>query len=299
MLYGTSHAYAHAYVAEPRELDAITTARLRATYARLYARERAALIVVGDTTKETVVPLLEKSFGGWKAAGVAARVDVPPPPAAPASRIALVDLPGASQALVLLAEPAIPTASPDRYAFRVMNAILGGFWMSRLNANLREEKGYSYWVNSGIGARRAAGPFRAGGAMQAEKTGAAVGELLAELRAMRDRDVTAQELAGAKTFMTNFLRGSFERVEWTADSLATLVTFDLSDREWQTQAAAIDALTVADIRRVATTYLHPETIRLLVVGDRAAVEPQLAALGMGPVEMRDVYGRAIRRDAAK
>jgi zinc protease len=293
-LYGPAHPYGHAYIADPAELDAIKVAALRAAHRRLFARERAAVIVVGDATPATFLPRLEKALAGWQPAGVSAKVPMVAPPAAPnGARISLVDLPGAAQSLVLAAEPGIPAASPDRYAFRVMNAILGGFWMSRLNANLREGKGYSYWVNSGLWDRRGGGPFRAGGAMQGEKTGPALVELLAEIRAMREGDVTADELEGAKVFYLNRLRSGFDRVDATAESLATLFAMGRPMDEWKEHAAEIAKVTAADVRRVANATLHPATMRLLVVGDRGKLEPELAKLGLGPIALRGVRGELL------
>jgi zinc protease len=148
-------------------------------------------------------------------------------------------------------------------------------------------------VSAEFASRRTAGPFRAGGAVQADKTGLAVSEILSEVRAMRDREVTDEELVGAKTFLLNSLRRDFERVEWTAGALTNLINFELPLDEWQNQAALIGAVRASDVRRVANTYLHPETMRILVVGDRATVEPQLVALGLGPIQLCDVYGKPL------
>ena len=297
-LYGPAHPYGRPPIADRSDVAAITRASLVRAHARAFDPSRAAIVVVGDTTRASVAPLLEKAFGAFRpvAPPAAAPPVVPPAPsgAGGAPRIVLVDRPGATQSIVLLAEPALAYGSPDRHAFRLMSVILGGFWMSRLNANLREEKGYSYWVSSSTNGRRVAGPFRAGGAMLAEKTSAAITEMLGEVRRMRDQPVSKEELDGAKTFLTHFLRAPFETAAGTAGALAFLLTYELPLDDWRTQAARIDAVTAEGVKAVATKYLHPDAMRIIVVGDRAKVEGGLAALGLGDVELRDAFGKLAR-----
>jgi zinc protease len=292
-LYGRKHPYGHASIATPGEVASITPAALRHAYARAFAMQRASIVVVGDTTRESVLPGLERAFGGWKR-GPDVVVQAPRSAVPEATaRIALIDRPGVTQSLVYLAEIAASWSSPDRDAFEIMDVILGGFWMSRLNADLRERLGYSYWASSSGDLRRGAGPFRAGGSMHAENTGESIVELLKEVRKMTVEEPTAEELDGAKQFTTRWIVAKFETTSRSAREIDQMVTYDLPVDEPVRLAARLRSVSAADVQRVALKYLHPDTMKILVIGDRAKVEPQLAGLGLGRVEIRDAYGNVV------
>jgi predicted Zn-dependent peptidase len=293
-LYAPPHPYGHAYIPTPEEVSAIDRGALQRAHARAFALSRASIVVVGDTTRETVLAKLERTFGKWhRAPGAALRTPPPPPRAArTAPRVALVDRPGLAQSLVYLAEPAISWSSSDREDFALMNIILGGFWMSRLNANLRERLGDSYWVNSmSTSWRRGAGPFRAGGAMQVEKTAEAVTELLREVRTMTEEEPEDDELEGAKHLRLRSIQARFETTSSAAEAVDFLLEYGLPLDEYARLRERVQAVTRADIRHVARKYLHPDAMKILIVADRAKVEPELAKLRLGPIEIRDAYGR--------
>jgi predicted Zn-dependent peptidase len=211
------------------------------------------------------------------------------------ARIILVDRPGTTQSLVYLAEPAVARDDPRREPLQLASAILGGFWMSRINANLREKRGWSYWVSSEMPARRGPAPIRAGGAITLDKTGPAVVELLDEVRRMTEQEVSGEELRGAKLFL---LRRTYGQLEASSDlglAVADLVTYGRPLDEYATLPARLESITAQDVLDAARRYLHPDTIKLFVVGDRIKVEEQLRQLGLGDVEIRDAYGDVVAK----
>ena len=124
---------------------------------------------------------------------------IPPLPEPQKTTIYLVDRPGAAQSTVAIGQPGPPRSTPDYYAMQVMNTMLGGMFQSRLNANIREEKGYSYGVSSSFAYGKGPGAFRTGGDIVGEKTDAALVEFMKELRGiLGDRPVTDEELQTAK-----------------------------------------------------------------------------------------------------
>ena len=223
-----------------------------------------------------------------------------PAPATPvlkadANRLVLVDRPGAPQAQVSLAEPGIPWSSPDRDAVAVMNAILGGMFSSRINLNLREAHAYTYGARSGFSLRHGAGPFSAGGAIVADKTAPAIHEHFTEIDAMREREVSPGELADAKEAIRQGMPGRFETVGAVTDALSDIAIYGMPVDEYATRPARIDAVTAADVKRVAAAHLHPRSMKVVVVGDRATLEPALEVLHMGLPEIRDPYGDVVKR----
>ncbi len=187
-----------------------------------------------------------------------------------------------------MAEEGAPLDTPDRIALGVMNAILGGMFSSRINLDLREAHSYTYGAHSRFAMRHGAGPFVAGGAIFAAHTVDAVNELLAQVARIRDEPVTAAELADAKENAKLALPARFEGVDDVTGALGDIAAYGLPLDEYATRAARIDAVTAADVQRVAKKWLHPEGLRIVVTGDRAKLESGLSALGS--IEIRNAFG---------
>jgi predicted Zn-dependent peptidase len=159
---------------------------------------------------------------------------------------------------------------------------------SRINLDLREAKAYTYGARSRFAMRHGAGPFTAGGAIFADNTADAARELVAQVERIRSEPVTADELADAKENAKLALPSRFEGVDEITGALQDLVVYGLPLDEYEVRAARIDAVTAADVQRVARRWLHPESLRIVVTGDRARVEKDLAS--MGRLELRDATG---------
>ncbi|MEO6575283.1 MAG: pitrilysin family protein, partial [Polyangiaceae bacterium] len=295
VVYGRAHPYGHALIGLEEDVKKITRDDLIKAYARSFSPKNATIIVAGDVTKEALTARLESTFGAWK--GGAARGRSPALAAAKAKadapRLILVDRPGAPQSQVVLAEQGVPMSTPDRDALNVANAILGGMFSSRINMNLREAHAYTYGAYSRFSYRHGAGPFTAGGAVVADKTAPAIHELFIELASSRDNEATADELANAKENLKLALPGRFETVTDVTNALSDIAVYDLPLDEYATRVKRIDAVTAADVKRVAAAHLHPSAVRVIVVGDRAKLEPTLEVLHLGAPAIRDAYGDLI------
>jgi zinc protease len=177
-----------------------------------------------------------------------------------------------------------------------MNTMLGGLFQSRLNANIREEKGYSYGVSSGFSFGRGPGPFRAGGDVQSAKTDAALVEFMKELRGIAGtRPVTDEELATAKDALVQRLPGTFASVAGINGAIAGLWTQGLPDNYYQQYGKAIAAVTKEDVVRVARQYIDLDHLDIVIVGDRASIEDPLTKTGIAPVVVLDIEGNPISR----
>ena len=295
-LYGRAHPYGHSLLGQEEDVPKISRDEILRAYAATFSPRRAALVVAGDVTREAITEELADTFGKW-VAGPAAKL--PPPKAPPPAekdvpRVVIVDRPGAPQSLVRLAEVGVPRTAPDRDAVTLMNTILGGMFASRINLNLREAHAYTYGARSSFQMRHGAGNFSAGGAMVADKTAAAVHELFAEVQAMRDRPVSAEELDGAKENLRLAMPGRFETVTDVTSAVADLFVYDLPLDEYATRSARIDKLTAEDVQNAAKAHLHPAGLKVIVVGDRNGLTEQLEQLHLGAVEARDPYGEIVR-----
>jgi predicted Zn-dependent peptidase len=181
----------------------------------------------------------------------------------------------------------VPRSTNDYFAIEVMNTILGGSFTSRLNQNLRETHGYTYGASSGFSMRRSAGPFTAGAEVVSAKSDSAFVEFMKELRAIRDT-VPADELAKAKRYLQLGLPQNFETTGDIASQMLPLVTYGIPLNFYDTAVQKIDAVTQADVQRVARKYVDPDHLTIVIVGDRKLIEPGLRALNPGQIIIRDV-----------
>ncbi len=293
-LFGRAHPYGHSLGGEEVDAKKLTRADLVASYGRLFSPRGAALVVAGDVTPSALLPKLEATFGAWKAPKAQATRKAPKTPTKIATdrRIVFVDRPGA-QSQIQLVRPGVPHSVKDRDAYTIANAILGGMFSSRVNMNLREKNAYSYGAHSHFAMRHGAGPFVVGAAVFADKTGPAVKEALSELEGLRRDGPTDEELALAKENVRLAMPGRFEGVSEVASAVADLVVYDLPLDHFEKRLARVEAITAADVKRVATECFGPDSMTIVVVGDRKTVLPQLDSLGLGPVDERDAYGNPV------
>jgi zinc protease len=175
-----------------------------------------------------------------------------------------------------------------------MNAALGGLFSSRINNNLREQKGYSYGMFSRFRYDRTPGPFAVAGSVRTDVTGPSVAEIFKEITRMREQPMAAQELAGARDSQVLSLPDQFETNDGIAASLAQLFVFGLPDDYYQQLPARLSAVTSQQAQAVARKYLVPSNMVVVAVGDRAKIAPQLDALKLGKTELRDSDGQLLR-----
>ena len=298
LIYGRNHPYGHSIIGDETSVAAIKGEDIRRFYETYYHPNNAALIVVGDVKPDALMPQLERAFSNWKSADVPA-VSISDPPARASAAIYLVDKPGAAQSVINIGQIGPSRSTPDYFPLIVMNTLLGGQFTSRVNMNLREEKGYTYGARTSFDFRRGAGPFAANAGVQTAVTKESVAEFMKELRGVRgERPVTPAELEFSKqAIIRGFPRG-FETPDQIAGRLAAVVIYNLPDSYFNDYIANVRAVTLEDVTRVANKYLDPSKMAILVVGDRKVIEPTLRSLpGIGSsLVLVDAEGRAITSD---
>jgi zinc protease len=292
VLYATDHPYGR--VTTETTVKAITRDDLVSFYKAYFQPGHAVITVVGDVKPDEVKRTLETALAGWSAGGSVPAFTYPPAPAPKATTIYLVDKPGAAQSTFSLGEVGPPRDTPDYYALRVMNEMLGVLFQSRLNHNIREVKGYSYGVSSNFAFGRGPGAFRAGGEIVTAKSDSALIEFMKELRDIRGpRPPSDDELAQAKASLVQSLPANFASVSGVNNSVASIYTQGLPEDYYKQFATAIGAVTKDDVVRVAQKYIDPDHLAIVIVGDRSRIEGPLSATKIAPIIWLDVDGNPI------
>ena len=286
LVFGPQHRYGTVSIGTMAAVKGFSVEDLRHFHAQHYVPSNAALIVTGDVTTASTMARLEAAFGAWKGAP-APQTAVPPAPQLTTRQIYLIDKPGAAQSQIRIGWVGVPRSTPDYFALRVLNTILGGSFTSRLNQNLREEHGYAYGASSSFEMRRAAGPFYAAAGVQTDKTAEALTEFFKELDAIR-KPIPAEEIEKAKNYLALLLPRTFETTESLAGSLAQVFVYNLPADYYATYTDRIRAVTPADVQRAAERYIQPDKFAIVIVGDRKVIEPGIKALSLGPIKTIEI-----------
>jgi len=283
IVFGPTHRYGTSANGLPATLESLTVDDLKAFYRAHFRPDNATLLVVGDLTPATALPMLEQAFGAWKADGMAPLVAaVPNAPQLGKREIYLVDKPEAAQSQIRIGWVGVPRSTPDYAVLEVLNTVLGGSFTSRLNQNLREKNGYAYGASSGFDMRLSAGPFLAAAGVQTDKTADALREFFNELNGMLT-PVPADELNKAKNYVALGFPGEFETTGDMARKLEELVIYNLPETTFSNFVPAVTAVTAADLQRAAARFIQPEKMAVVVVGDLKVIEGPIRALNLGPI----------------
>lgn len=291
IIYGSGHPYGAATLGTEASVKSLSVTDLQNYYQANFKPNNATLIIVGDVSPSQIEQKINAVLGGWQ------RGDVSPltyadPPKAGTTTIYLIDKPGAAQSSFRIGAVGVPRSTKDYFALSVMNTILGGSFSSRLNQNLRETKGYTYGANTRFDMRRAAGPFSASAEIVAAKTDSALLEFMKELNGIR-QTVPPTELSRAKRFLQLQLPGNFETTQDIAFQLVPVALYGLPLDYYNNYVQNIEAVTQADVARVAQQYINPGSLAVVIVGDRKSIEPGLKAINVAPIVIRDMSGQPI------
>jgi predicted Zn-dependent peptidase len=278
LLYG-AHPYGHTPLGTEQALAAMTVDEVRSFHAAAITPSASTLIVVGDCTHEDIRRTAVEALGGW--------TEGPPADSRPATlpasppRLNVIARPGAPQSELRLGHVAVARSTPDYHALVAANTVLGGQFVSRINLNLREDKGLTYGARTSFDFRRLPGPFVLQASVATQGTGRAVEESIAEVRAIRGpRPVTMDELTLGVAALTRGYARNFETAEQVARAVSQIALYDLADSYFEEFVPTLERITPEDITRVAARHLDPDRLMTLIVGDVDAIGADLARLNL-------------------
>ena len=274
---GPESPYGHPPLGTADELKTVTLDHARAFYQEWYGAGAAGVVVAGDVTPSDIKQLLDAQLGSWRKSpggGDTGRAGSPSK-----ARVLVVNRPDAEQSSLLVGGPGIPRADARAYALEVLANALGGTLSSRLMHRLREELGYTYGVRAVAAYHKAAGLFFVDTSVVTPKTADSIREIVRIFDDVRRNGLTAVELAAAKHNLVRSLPQAFESVDDIAGAYSDLLTTDLPPDWLRHYPGRIDAVTAADIKAVARTFLDAKRMRTVVVGDMAKIRKTLRPFG--------------------
>lgn len=271
------HAYGRSQDTEA-SLNAATAEELRKLHAQRFRPDRALLVITGRLTAAEGMKMAEAAFGDWKASGEALPALAPPPASTPVQRL-LIERPGSVQATLRLGRPGIAASHEDQVALRVASTVLGTGFSSRVNINLREEKGYTYGARAGSSSFRVGGLISGGADVRNEVTGASITEYVKEYRRIGSEPVPDDELALHKRYMAGSYLVGAQLQAAQASQLANNWLVGLPAEFLANFVPALQKVSAAQVQAVGKKYFDPDQQSWVVVGDPAKIGEQLKAFG--------------------
>jgi zinc protease len=271
----------HPYASTTPTADAINSINeeyLRAEHAKRVRPERSLLVITGRISAKEAIKLAEASFGDWKGVGAAAPESKPAPATAKPVRL-LLERPGSVQSTIRLGAAGIPASTEDYVPLRLASTIIGGGFSSRVNTNLREEKGYTYGASAGARNYRHGGSINGGADVRNEVTGASLKEYFNEYKRLGTELVSDAEMLMNKRYvaggylLTNQMQGA------VATTLANNWLIGLPSDFLGKFVPMIQKVSAEQVRDMGKKYFAPELQTIVVVGDKAAITEQLKTYG--------------------
>jgi zinc protease len=280
------HPYGHLPIGTESSLQALTLDDVVRFHRRAHAPSCATVIAVGDASHERLAELVETAFGGWSSDETSgndlvdiARLGVSMPAG---GRLASVHRPGAAQSELRIGHVGLARSTPDYHAVLVLNMVLGGQFVSRINMNLREDKGYTYGARTSFEFRKGPGPFVFQTSVQSDVTASAVREVFNEIESIRtDKPVTPHELELGRAALTRGYPRNFETAEQLARAAAQLALYGLPDDYFTTFVPKVLTVDERDLTRVAQVHIDSSRLLTVVVGDVDKIGSTLTDLNLG------------------
>ena len=281
-VYDPEARYAAPEGGDAASVRALTRETVQRFYELRYQPSVTTLVFAGAVTMSDALAHTTSLFGDWSGMH-------PPPPTRgfdatqPGRLVRVVAKADAPQSELRMGHGGLARNTPQYFDAMVMNAVFGGLFSSRINLNLRETHGYTYGASSAFDWRRGAGPFVVQTAVKSDVTGAAVKEILSEIDRIRATPIAADELTLATSYLDGVFPIRYETTAAIANALATLVIHGLPDDFFDVYRSRVRAVTTDGVLRAAERYLHPDQMRIVVVGDPAVIVQQIeTVVGSAP-----------------
>ena len=290
------HPYGHLAIGTQASLRRLELEHVVQCHGALFQPNRATLVIAGPLTHDELREIADTAFGGWEASASGRPGPFGPgndalklpdvEPGAHSPRLTVIPREGAAQSELRIGHLSAHRSSPDYPSLLVMNAVLGGQFVSRINLKLREEKGFTYGARTGFDWRRRLSPFGLQASVHTAATAEAIRDSLTELDGIRGaRPPTDNEMLLARASLTRGYPRNFETVQQVARSVAQLALYDLPDTYFEEFIPRVNAVSADDVVRAAQRYIDPQRASTLIVGDYSAIADSLVSLGFGPPQL--------------
>lgn len=294
-IFGRDAAYGHPTLGWPSDASAVSLDAVKEFYHAAWRPESLVLVIAGQIDRAEVEAAVTRELGKWAPQGKALSRSEPATPRADRPRLVLISRPKAVQSALYVVRDGVRTGEPGSAPLDLVNTVLGGSFTSRLNLNLREEKGWTYGVRSGFSEMRGQGTFIVRTAVQAEFTGPALKETLDELTRMASSGPTEAEVQKARAQDRADLVQTYETVAGASGRLAQLAALALAPGFDAAATRSRATATQADLTRLAASHVDPSRATIVVVGDLDTVKPQLEKLGLPAPVIWDAEARPASR----
>lgn len=297
IIYGADHPYGE--IESEATVRNITPQDCKEYYASYFKPNNSFLVVVGDIDATKAKAQAEKYFGKWQAGPEAEDVSMPMPESPGDRSVSIINKEGAVQSVLRLAFPyQLKPGDPDAIKVSVMNTLLGGFFNSRVNLNLREDKGYTYGARTSMGTDQYVADFQGTASVRNEVTDSAVYEFLKEIERLQTEMVGEEELDLVKSVVTGNFALSLERPQTIANFALNTARYNLPEDYYKNYLKQVSAITPEDIQEMANKYLQPYDLHIIVVGNEEAIADKLKQFDdSGIIDYYDSEGNKLEKNA--
>jgi zinc protease len=264
-------------------VNSITHSDIKLFYKQYFSPSQSSLVVVGDISKAELLPKL-KRLKSWKAKPYHIKSDYQLPEVTP-NKLYFIDLPNASQSVINVSRRAMAyDATGEYFKANLMNYPLGSAFNSRINLNLREDKGYTYGASSYFSGGKTQGSFSAGASVKKEHTYDAMMEIEKEINTYRKNGLTPDEVDFMRQAISQSEALNFETPSQKSGFLRQLLQFNLPLNYGEQQTDIINNITQAQLGNIAAKELA-KPMQWIVVGDGQIVKPQLEKLKIDVIDL--------------
>ncbi len=277
IVFGT-HPYGGTVSGTEESVNQMKRTDFAAFHKTFFTPDNSFVVFAGDITPKEAEKYASGSFKNWK--GVCRKNMLPPlPDLRPDGRVFIANKPGAVQSSLRVGHRGIARNNPDYLKVFVMNTILGGYFSSRINMNLREVHGYTYGGRTDFDGRMLPGAFQASADVRNEVTADTIGEIVKELKRIRDTLPSRNELTLVKNYLTGLFPIQLETPQQVAGRAVAIELYDLPKNYYRDYRNNIKKVTASDVRAVARKYIDPDNLYVVLSGDAKEIGGKLKRFG--------------------
>jgi len=296
LIYGKNHAYSPPFSGSGTEqsVASMTVADLQNYHTTWFKANNSTLVVTGDITMEQLRPMAEKYLAALPS-GEFPKKNISDIEPRQTSVIYLVDRPGSEQSAILGTKMLPKYGFDGELPMQMMDEVIGGGFTSRINMNLREDKGWAYGAGTFIRDTQGERPYIIYAPVQTDKTAESMQELHKELKDITsDRPATEEELARSLDKRILTLPGRWETAGAVQSDMVTMVQYKLKDDYWDKYVKDLRQINLSQVNQAAKDHIAPNAILWMVVGDRSRIEESVRNAGLGDVIILDAEGQQVQ-----